>query len=326
MQYSYRSFSRSPFAFARTGLFVIMLAGGAVLGSLETSAREAKVFASAMEAAQALLLAAKSGDSRQVVEVFGSGSESWLFSDDETQNREAIKRFVAAYEEKIDLTFEGQDSATLVIGSDAFPFPIPLVRSGKGWAFAAELGKEELLNRRIGHNELNTIQVLLAIVDAQREYASEERDGTGVLQYAKRFRSNPGKRDGLYWPTKPGEGESPLGPLVATATLEGYSVPSTPEQVPYMGYLFQMLTSQGPSAPGGAFDYIVKNRMIGGFAVLAHPANYDITGIKSFIVNYDGIVYEADLGPNTDQVARKLRSFDPDKRWTKVDPSVASGK
>jgi type II secretory pathway pseudopilin PulG len=314
-----RLISRSSFGFARAGLFAVLLASVAVVWPQQTNAREARNFPSAMDAAQALLIAAKSGDRRQVTELFGSNSETWLFSDDDTQNSESIKRFVAACEQKLEIALEGQDKATLVIGADAFPFPVPVVRNTKGWAFAADLGREELLNRRIGRNELNTIQVLLAIVDAQREYASEERDGTSSLQYARQFRSSPGKQNGLYWPTKPGEVVSPLGPLIATAALQGYSVPSTEEQVPYMGYLYQILTSQGPSAPGGAIDYVVRNRMIGGFAVLAHPANYGVTGIKSFMVNNDGIVYEADLGPNTSQVARKVRAFDPDTRWSKVD-------
>ena len=207
----------------------------------------------------------------------------------------------------------------LVIGENDWPFPIPLIAKGDRWIFDTPSGKQEILDRRIGRNELHTIQVMLAIVDAQREYAMEDRDGDGLLEYAQKFYSDPGKKDGLFWNDSAGGVPSPLGELVANARSAGYDQQegsSVPE--PYNGYYFRMLTAQGQTAPGGAYDYIVKGRMIGGFAVVAYPAEYRNSGVMTFIVNHDGIVYQKDLGENTQQLAEEMKLYNPDETWTPV--------
>ena len=208
----------------------------------------------------------------------------------------------------------------LVIGEKDWPFPIPLVKKADQWIFDTKAGKEEILNRRIGENELSTVQTLLAVVDAQREYAMNDRDNDGLLEYAEKFRSDPGKKNGLYWETKEGEQPSPLGELVADARAEGYTRAGTKQSpIPFHGYYFRMLKKQGKHAAGGAFDYVVKNNMIGGFAVVAYPAVYGSSGVMTFVVNYEGVVYEKDLGKNTVKTAKAMTSFDPDKTWKKVE-------
>jgi hypothetical protein len=208
----------------------------------------------------------------------------------------------------------------LAAGEGDWTFPAPLVRKGDKWSFDTESGHQEFLNRRVGRNELDTMQTLLAIVDAQREYASTDADGNGLADYAARFASSPGKKDGLYWPTQNGEPQSPLGPLVAKAVLEGYrgkAKAGTPQ--PYHGYIYRMLTAQGKNAKGGAFNYLVRGKMFGGFAVLAYPASYGNSGVKTFMVNHDGVLYERDLGPSTAAQAAKIKLFDPGAGWSPSD-------
>ncbi len=203
------------------------------------------------------------------------------------------------------------------MGADAWPFPAPLVKNAAGWHFDSEAGRLEILKRRVGRNELDTIQTMLAIVDAQREYVRVDNDKDGFSTYAKLFRSSPGKKDGLYWPAAPNERQSPLGDLVAQATLDGYKE-SAAAPTPYHGYLFRMLTAQGPSARGGALDYLVRGKLFGGFAVIAWPAKYANSGIMTFIVNHDGVVYQRDLGEDTAARAAKITRFDPDKSWKRA--------
>src|SRR5262245_57754776 len=195
-----------------------------------------------------------------------------------------------------------------MVGPDDFPLAIPIVPDGPSWRFDTAAGKEEILNRRIGQNELNTIQVCLAYVDAQREYYARDPDGNGLLQYSQAFASSKGRRDGLYWETKAGEAPSPLGALVSRARGQGYTKQSA-GPVPYWGYYFRILTSQGKDAPGGAYDYLAQGRMIGGFALVAYPAQHGVSGVMTFIVNHDGVVYQKDLGRNTAEVARAMRQF-----------------
>jgi hypothetical protein len=196
--------------------------------------------------------------------------------------------------------------------------PIPLVQDAAGWWFDASRGREEILNRRIGRNELSAVQVCLAYVDAQREYYVRDPDGDALLQYAQRFRSTPGKRDGLYWDAQPDEPPSPLGALVARAEAEGYPTkrPSG-ARIPYWGYYYRIVKAQGPHAPGGAYDYVVRGNMIGGFALVAYPAEYGASGVMTFIVSHDGVVYQKDLGPGTAAAARALTRFDPDPSWSR---------
>jgi hypothetical protein len=207
-----------------------------------------------------------------------------------------------------------------VIGKDEWSFPIPIVKSGQEWVFFTEEGKEEVINRRIGRNELYTIRVSLAYVDAQREYASKVRNGEGVLQYAQHFMSQKGKKDGLYWEAKKREEQSPLGPLIAKAAGEGYTGKKPiGKRTPYHGYYYKILKSQGKNAPGGENDYLVKGKMIGGFALVGYPAKYGDSGIMTFILNQDGVVYEKDLGKETEKIAAAMKEFDPDKTWKKVE-------
>ena len=209
---------------------------------------------------------------------------------------------------------EGDAKATLEVGGDGWTFPIPLVKRGDGWRFDIVAGAEEIQDREIGRNELAVVQVLLAIVDAQHDYIDADPMKVGTPQYARRLLSSPGKKDGLYWEQRPGDPESPLGNLVAHAQADGAN-----KEEGYHGYHYRMLYAQGANAPGGAHDYLVKNKMIGGFAVIAWPVRYADTGVMTFMVSHDGVVYEKDLGPNTAAAAARIKSFDPDKTWKKAD-------
>ena len=284
--------------------------------SAAAAAPAQKSFATPEDAVNALVQAVKRQDRNAVLAALGDASE-WLSSGDVAADRETVERFLSAFDEKHTIVRDG-DKSTLMIGSDAFPFAFHLVRSGDAWRFDTASGKEELLARRIGRNELSAIEVLRAIVDAQHEYASEDRVGQGVLAYAQRFASRPGKRDGLYWAAKAGEPESPLGVLVAQAAHEGYKQGDNPP-TPYHGYLYRMLKGQGANARSGAFDYVMRGRAIAGFAVVAYPARYGNSGIMTFIVNQDGQLYQADLGPGTKTKAEGMQRFDPGKGWVAVD-------
>jgi hypothetical protein len=251
--------------------------------------------------------------------VIGPNSKRWLSSGDKVADAAGWRRFLAAYEKKHEIVKQGDAKAVLNAGDDDWSFPAPLIRKAGKWAFDAQAGNEEVLNRRIGRNELDTMQTLLAMVDAQREYASSDADGNGYNDYAARFMSSPGKKDGLYWPTKAGSPASPLGPLAARAVREGYGAQAKAgKPQPFHGYYYRMLTGQGKDAPGGAFDYLVKGRMFGGFAVVAYPASYGNSGVQTFIVNHDGVVYERDLGPGTVAEVAKMTRFNPGKGWNKV--------
>lgn len=207
----------------------------------------------------------------------------------------------------------------LSIGKDAWPFPVPLVKDAAGWRFDAKAGRDEILNRRIGRNELSVIQVLQAYVDAQREYYLRNPQNDRLLQYAQRIASTPGKRDGLYFPTKAGEKASPLGPLVVSARAAGYKKGEGGKPVAYHGYHYRILRGQGPDAKGGAYDYVANGRMIGGFGLIAWPASYENSGVMTFIVSHDGVVYEKDLGPDTAAAVQKITRFNPDKSWKRHD-------
>jgi hypothetical protein len=277
-----------------------------------------KRFASAEEAVRAFVTALRNDDTKELSAILGPGGGDLLFSGDPVNDRQRRELFVKDYDEKNKLDPRG-DSAILVIGKVDWPFPIPVVKKGETWFFDTDRGREEILNRRIGRNELNTVQVCLAIVDAQREYAMKDREGDGLLKYAQQFRSAPGTRNGLYWQTKEGEEPSPLGPLVAQARTEGHGRQKLPEHpIPYNGYYYRMLKAQGKHALGGAYDYLVNGKMVGGFAVVAFPATYGNSGVMTFIVNHDGVVYQKDLGKNTGKVATAMKIFDPDASWKKA--------
>jgi Protein of unknown function (DUF2950) len=275
-----------------------------------------KSFTTLDDAVNALVAAIRAADRKGLVEILGPKGGPLVWSGDVVADRSAFQRFVAAYDRAHRLE-GGGGKVVLYVGDDDFPFPIPLVPDGPRWLWDTDAGDDELLTRRIGKNELAAIQVCLAYVDAQREYYSRSR-GTGILEYAQRLESTKGKRDGLYWETQPGERPSPLGPLVAEARAAGYRRPEPGKRMPYHGYLYRMLLAQGPAAPGGAYDFVVKGHMIGGFALLAYPATYGVSGITTFIVSHDGIVYQKDLGPNTAELANGMKTYNPDKTWTKV--------
>jgi hypothetical protein len=225
---------------------------------------------------------------------------------------------VQAYEEGHGLVMSGETKAVLEVGTDHWPFPIPLVKREAGWSFDTQAGKEEILNRRIGNNELAAIEVGRAYVDAQREYYLRNPTHSALFHYAQKFLSAKGQRDGLYWATKEGEELSPLGPRVAGARGEGYSRGKGGKPVAYHGYYYRILKAQGPDAPGGAYDYVVHGKMIGGFALVAYPASWANSGVMTFIVNHDGIVYQKDLGPDTAALAGAMRQFNPDGTWQRV--------
>jgi hypothetical protein len=249
--------------------------------------------------------------------VLGPDGKAIVSSGDPVADANARDSFVSAYDAKHDLELEGDGSQTLIIGNDDWPFPIPLINKGGKWQFDAATGVDEILRRRIGRNELAAIEVSLAYVQAQNEYASLDPAGLGPHVYAQRIVSRPEKKDGLYWPTAEDEPPSPLGELAAKAAAEGYKPGNTP--IPYHGYYYRILTRQGTNAPGGTYDYLAKGKMIGGFALVAYPAQYGNSGIMTFIVNQDGTVFQKDLGPQSDKLARKIEAFDPDSTWTKVD-------
>jgi len=271
------------------------------------------------EAIQALLDAVASGEAGAIAKVLGPEAAE-LGSGDPVADANALQDFLAVAEEAVNIEQEeGDDDLALVtMGEDAWPFPIPLVHDAQGWYFDTATGKEEISNRRIGRNELSTVESMRAYVQAQDEYAAEDRDGDGVKAYARRLMSTEGTRDGLYWPTKEGEPESPMGPLVAEAVGEGYKLGQGGGPKPYHGYLFRALTAQGPSAPGGVKDYLADGHLTGGFALLAYPAEYGNSGVLSFLVNQSGIVYEDDLGENTAAAAAAVTAYDPGEGWSAV--------
>ena len=310
---------------APMGLFLALcLATGYQRPALAAPTASAPVhqesFSSPDQALTALIDALKGNNLSALAKIFGPEIEPVLHSGDPVADKNGREKFVAWAGEAHHFDGSG-DTLTLVIGKDDWPFPIPLKKVDAHWRFDTAAGKEEILDRRIGQNELSTIQTMLAIVDAQRDFANLQRQQSGIAEYAQHILSTPGKRDGLFWPTAEGEPESPLGPLVAEAHAAGYRRGTKEEgSTPYHGYFFKVLTSQGPNAPGGAADFIVNGHMIGGFGVVAWPSRYDDSGVMTFIVNHDGTVYQKDLGAQTAELAPAITSFDPDPSWQKAQP------
>lgn len=298
-------------------LLVLLAFATMVLVSTRTFAAEAvqRTFPTADDAVAALVAAAKANDPKAIRAILGNDRGD-LSSGDPVADRTLREGFVAAYDVKHALVDSG-GVMRLTVGNEAFPFAFPLVQTAGAWRFDTAAGRDELLARRIGANELDAIKVLQAIVDAQREYASVDRNGDGVLAYASRFASTRGKHDGLYWPAKAGEPPSPLGELVVQAAGEGYRAKEG-SPTPYHGYYYRMLKAQTANASGGSIDYIVRGRQIGGYAVVAYPAKYGSSGIMTFIVNQDGSVYQSDLGRDTQAKASAMRKFDPGSGWTRV--------
>lgn len=285
---------------------------------LAFAADQQKTFSSPEEAAKALVAAAKSGDAKAMQGILGPGSVELVQSGDAVADRAGRERFVQAYGQANKLARQGDAKAILLVGKDEWPLPIPIVKDAAGWRFDPKEGREEILNRRIGRNELSAVQAVLAYADAQREYYLRNPQGDKLLHYAQKFVSAPGKRDGLYFPTKAGEKPSPLGPLFTSAKAEGYTKGEAGQPYAYHGYHYRIIRAQGPSARGGAYDYVAQGRMIGGFALVAWPASYGNSGVMTFIVNHDGVVFEKDLGPDTAVAVKKVTRFNPDKSWKRL--------
>jgi hypothetical protein len=302
--------STNPIAFLARQASLI----AAVLALAVAVANAQQSFKTAEEAVDALVSAAKADDRSAVLTVLGRDGADIVSSGDAVADASARNRVIEAYDAKHQLVMEGADKAALIIGREDWPFPIPLVRKDGTWRFNTAAGREEILYRRIGRNELSAIQACLAYVDAQQEYAERGIAGNGV--YAQHIVSRPGKKNGLYWPAQSNADESPLGELAASAAAEGYRVGQ--QRAPYHGYYYKVLTRQGPNASGGALDYIVRGRMIGGFALLAYPAEYRNSGVMTFLVNHQGNVYEKDLGPNTARIAASMTAFNPDNTWRRI--------
>jgi Protein of unknown function (DUF2950) len=277
----------------------------------KVAAPKQRTYTSPEEAVQGLMAAAKAGDSKAMLAILGAGGKPIIFSGDAVADRNGRERFVRSYEEANKIERVSEAKAILATGKDGWPFPVPIVKGTTGWRFDAKAGQEEIVNRRIGRNELAAMQVLQAYVDAQREYYARNPQGDKLLQYAQRVVSSQGKRDGLYFSTKAGEKLSPLGPGVDKAKAEGYSKGDSG----YHGYHYRILKGQGPDAPGGAYDYVAQGRMIGGFAMVAWPVSYGNSGVMTFLVNHEGVVFEKDLGPDTAAAVQKITRFNPDKSW-----------
>ena len=277
-----------------------------------------RVFASPEDASTALMEAAKSGDLNAALAIFGPESKEVIFSGDAVQDKAAVDKFNLAYGVMHRWRKMPDGTQVLLIGADNFPFPIPLKKTNSGqWFFDTVAGKEEILTRRIGRNELAVIDVCGAVADAQAEYFSQRHADGSTKQYALKFISDTGKQNGLYWESPEGQPKSPLGPLAAFATTEGYSV-NPNSHMPFHGYFFHMLTRQGVHAPGGAKDYVVNGKMVGGFAFVAYPAEYGNSGIMTFIINQDGVLLQKDLGTTTTETATAMSEFDPDSSWSQV--------
>ncbi|WP_027569354.1 DUF2950 domain-containing protein [Bradyrhizobium sp. URHA0013] len=266
------------------------------------------------DAAAALASAVKSGPERAVLKVLGSAAEDIVSSGDEVADVDIRKRFTSMYDAKHSIKAEGNKKAILMLGPDEFPFPIPLVNTRTGWEFDIAEGRIEVLYRRIGRNELDAIQTSLAFVDAENDYADKDR-GEGAGVYAQRIVSSAGKKDGLFW--RDDNDQSPLGALAAQASAEGYKAEEG--AAPYHGYYFRILKGQGSNAPGGALNYVVNGKMIGGFALVAWPAEYGNSGVMTFLVNHAGVIYQKDLGYRTKVLVSRMTAFDPDQTWKKVD-------
>jgi hypothetical protein len=274
-------------------------------------------FATPEEAVSALAAAYRKGDGKAAAEVLGDKGRPLLFSGDPVIDRHERAWFLSLYEEGHKVVDDGNRRVVLQLGKERQPYPIPIIKKGARWQFDPSEGHEDLLSRRISKAELTAVNLVVAYVDAQREYHQLDRSGTGTREYAQRFRSTPGHKDGLYWEGAADKSESPIAALVAAAMKEGYEPTREGELPVYRGYVYKILTAQGPLANGGAREYIVNGRMTEGFALIAFPVRYGVSGIMTFMVNQDGVIYQKDLGPKTVEMGRKMTHFNPDPSWTR---------
>ena len=320
-------------AFAVLGIFAGAFAHGAAAGQSAAKPAPAQApaapqptpepgqetFASAQAASQALVAAVEKNDNPGLLKILGSDAKDILSAGDETQDRQDRQMFVQKYKEMHRLLTEPDGLTTLYIGAENWPAPIPLAHDGNRWFFDAAAGRQEILYRRIGRNELTVIQLCGELVDAQHEYYAGSHDGEPAHQYAPKITSDPGKHNGLYWPAASGAAESPLGPLVAAAEQSGNHKHSEHRIQPFHGYYFRVLKKQGPGAVGGAMNYVVNGRMTRGFAFLAYPAEYRSSGVMTFLVNMHGVVYQKDLGPKTAKIAKSMKEYGRDATWKRAD-------
>lgn len=304
--------------FARSAAIIVMLLAFTAIAS--AAGVKQGGFATPDEAVAALVAAVRAHDEAALLQLFGPAGKELVSSGDEVADRSGREKFIRAYDAKHGLIPRSATVMTLQIGADSWSLPIPLVKTAGKWRFDVKQGKQEILNRRIGRNELQVIKVMNAFVDAEHEYASKDCARCGTTVFAQKLISTPGKRDGLYWEAREGEPESPLGPLVARAAREGYV---DADLSPFHGYYYRILTAQGKHAEGGAYSYLKNGKMILGFALVAYPAEYGNSGVMTFIVNQKGDVYQKNLGKKTRQLAEKLQRFDPDPSWHKVEPAAA---
>jgi hypothetical protein len=313
------------------GLASITAAQDAAQQQQQQQGQQQRTFATPEEGVAALVDALRTDDRAALQAVLGPGSDDIIDSGDPVADKNAKDEFLKEYDAKSELVPVDDETRVLSVGQSEWDLPIPLIKRDATWSFDLDEGRDELLNRRIGRNEANAVEAALAFIDAEREYASVDHNGDSILQYAQKFASSPGVHDGLYWPAQPGEEQSPLGPFFAAAQAEGYfqsqnaqaaaaGLPAQPE--PYYGYYYKILTAQGPDAPGGAYDYVVDGKMIGGVAMVAYPAEYGVSGVMTFIVSHDGVVYQRDLGPETQSIASAMTAFNPDIMWERVQTPV----
>jgi len=312
--------SRSTTSVAASSMVIALLAV-TVLGAAFCVAQQGneKTFASPGDAVLALYNAAKTSDGHAADAIFGSGAADILHTGDKVADENMRTDFVKRYDQMHRVVLEPDGSVTLYVGADNWPFPISIVKNGGGsWYFDTESGKKEILYRRIGRNENDAIEILHGLVGAQHDYADENHDGDKTKHYALKFISDDGKQNGLYWKTTDSEPPSPIGPLLVSAAGEGYHMQQGKPE-PYHGYYYRILTKQGAAAKGGARDYMVNGQLTKGFAFVAYPADYRNSGVVTFIVNQDGIVYEQDLGPDTEKIASSMTDYNPDTTWSPAD-------
>jgi len=319
--------SRAPLSGPAVALATLLVTCGFWTGSASAAAMKPskqRLFATPEAAVQALVQAAKSGDQKEMTAIYGTESEK-LLSGDPVEDANALKRFAESLGKFATLEKVDDAKFTLLVGEEHWPSPIPIVKEGRKWRFDTAAGLDEILNRRIGRDELSAIMTCRAYVVAQWEYFTEARDTAedGLAVYAQRFISKPGKRDGLYWEVPEGGKPSPLGSLIAQERAEGYTPgmpkpPDAPKRSPYHGYFFRILKAQGPHAPGGKFEYVINGNMIAGYALIAYPDRWGSSGVMTFIVNQQGRVYEKDLGPDTAALAAAVKEYDPDPTWKLV--------
>lgn len=295
----------------------LLLTMNPAMSAAESAAEmPAQSFASPEEALKALVTAARDSGNDKIAAIFGSRYAQIFSSGDSVEDNNNRADFIKLADEKSSVAMQGSDQAVLQFGNNDWAFPVPLTKSGEKWQFDGAQGEKEILNRRIGRNELSALDVVNAYVEAQADYAQRDHDGDEVAEYATKLRSEPGKFDGLYWEAAPGQSQSPLGPLVAQAKAEGYNPKSAGGgPVPYHGYYYKILTQQGSHAPGGKYNYIINGNMIAGFGLAAFPAQYGKSGVMTFIVNHQGKIYQKNLGPKTAEIATKMQVYDPDASW-----------